>query len=103
MKRYKLVALTNAVAGREDEFDQWYDRQHIPDVLSIPGVLSAERFVVVGEGPHRYMTIYEIETDDLEAVKAELGSRPGTDRMPITDAFDGSSASASIWEPITQT
>jgi hypothetical protein len=47
------------------------------------------------------MTIYEIETDDLDAVKAEIASRPGTDRMPITEALDAQTASATFWAPIT--
>ncbi|GAA0333099.1 hypothetical protein GCM10009087_49140 [Sphingomonas oligophenolica] len=100
MKRYKLVALTNAADGRDEEFGQWYDRQHIPDVLAVPGAVSAERFVIAGEGPHRYMTIYEIETDDLEAFKAELMSRAGTDRMVLTDAMDGTTTAAAFWEPL---
>jgi len=99
---YKLVALTNSVDGRDEEFGRWYDRQHIPDVLAIPGVLSAERFILSGEGQHRYMTIYEIETDDLDAVKAEIASRAGTDRMPITEALDAQTASATFWAPITR-
>jgi len=98
---YKLVALTNAVDGRDEEFGRWYDRQHIPDVLAIPGMLSAERFLLSGEGRHRYMTIYEIETDDLDAVKAEIASRLGTDRMPITEVVDAETASATFWAPIT--
>lgn len=102
MKRYKLMALTNAREGRDDEFGRWYDDQHIPDVLSVPGMISAERFILVGEGKHRYMTLYDIETDDVGAVMAEIGSRQGTDAMPITDAIDGETASAAVWTPVSQ-
>lgn len=102
MKRYKLMALTNALEGRDDEFGRWYDEQHIPDVLSIPGLISAERFKLVGQGQHRYMTLYDIETDSLDRVMAELSSRPGTDLMPITDAIDGDSAAATVWAPIVR-
>jgi hypothetical protein len=100
LNSYKLVALTNAVEGKDGEFGQWYDRQHIPDVLAVPGFISAERFILSGKGQHRYMTIYEIETDDLDAVKAELASRLGTDRMPITEAVDPTNTSATFWIPL---
>jgi len=101
LNSYKLVALTNAVEGRDGEFEQWYDRQHIPDVLAVPGIISAERFTLSGDGQHRYMTIYEIETDDLDAVKAEIAGRPGTDRMPITEALDLTTTSATFWIPLS--
>ncbi|MDO7836723.1 hypothetical protein Q4610_16875 [Sphingobium sp. HBC34] len=99
MARYKMVAFSNAVEGRDEDFNQWYDQQHIKDVLAIPGVVSAERFTCVGEGAQKYMAIYEVETDDLSAVMAELGKRPGTDVMPISDAVDFSSGSVGFWQP----
>ncbi len=44
MGTYKLLVLTNAVEGRDDEFNQWYDHQHIPDALDVPGYVAAQRF-----------------------------------------------------------
>lgn len=38
MARYKLVAFSNAAGGQDAEFNAWYDGQHMPDVLAIPGV-----------------------------------------------------------------
>lgn len=100
MARYKLVAFSNAAEGREADFNQWYDGQHMPDVLAIPGMVSAQRFACVGEGPHKYMAIYEIETEDLGALLAEFGKRPGTDLMPISDALDFSTAQVGFWQPL---
>lgn len=101
MAKYKLVAFSNAAEGREAEYNTWYDGQHMPDVLNIPGFISAERFTCVGDGPHRYMAIYEIETDDLGAVLAEFGKRPGTDLMPISDALDVGTAQVGFWQPVS--
>ena len=44
MGRYKLLVLTNAVEGRDDEFNQLYDHRHIPDALDVQGYLAAQRF-----------------------------------------------------------
>jgi hypothetical protein len=51
----------------EEEFNRWYDTEHIPMFLKVPGVLSARRavlsqaevseFPIHREGP-RYITIY---------------------------------------------
>ena len=100
MARYRLVALSNSVEGRDEEFNHWYDTQHLPDVMSVPGFVSAERLTCLGNGPHRYMAIYEIETDDIGAVLAEFGKRPGTDLMPLSDALDVSTAQIGFWQPL---
>ena len=102
MARYKLVALSNAVEGRDEEFNHWYDTQHLPDVMAVPGFMSAERLTVLGDGPHRYLAIYEIETDDIAAVLAEFGKRPGTELMPLSDALDISTAQIGFWQPLVK-
>lgn len=98
MARYKLVAFSNAAEGRDEDYVRWYDEQHLPDVVAIPGVISGERFLCATGGEHRYMAIYEVETDDPGAILAELGKRAGTDQMPISDALDPGSARLAIWE-----
>lgn len=100
MARYKLIAFSNPVDGREDDFNQWYENQHLPDVVAVPGFVSGERFACVGEGPHKYMAIYEIETDDLPAVLAEFGKRPGTELMPVSDALDFGTAQVGFWQSV---
>ena len=50
-------------ADKEDEFNRWYDEEHIGDILALPGVLNAARYVAVSGGP-KYLTCYELETPD---------------------------------------
>lgn len=99
MARYKLVAFSNPVEGQDEQFNEWYDGRHMPDVMAIPGMISAERFTCVGDGPHRYMAIYEIETDDFEGLLAEFARRPGTELMPISEALDVGSGVIGFWRP----
>jgi hypothetical protein len=92
MKTYTFVALTNAVAGREQEFNDWYDRRHVPDVLAIPGFVAARRYERVGpvvraEHTYRYLATYEVVTDDPDAALQELLARVGTSLMPISEAM----------------
>jgi hypothetical protein len=84
-----MVVLTNAAEGREDEFNEWYDNTHINEILAIPGMESGQRFRLPGEPgpnqPYRYLTIYEIETDDLDAVWARLADPSGRVRSDSVD------------------
>ena len=43
----------------EDEFNRWYNEEHIPERLAIPGVLDAARYVAVRGGP-KYLACYEL-------------------------------------------
>jgi hypothetical protein len=48
-KKYTLVVLTNAVEGKEAEFNEWYSKTHLKDVIAIPGFKSAQRFKISGQ------------------------------------------------------
>ncbi len=86
------MVLTNAVAGREVEFNSWYDDRHLADILRLPGLVSAQRFelsdVQSAATPYRYLALYEIETDDLAATVAALRALEATEAMPISPALD---------------
>ena len=69
MTRWVNIVETNcADALREEEFNNWYDNIHIPDILETPGFLSATRYVInePQEGRGKYLTVYEIETEDMD-------------------------------------
>ena len=77
MARHVLVALTNAADGRDDEFNDWYNNQHLGDVLQIPGFVSAQRFKLgaaqrMASPPYKYLTLYEIETDNIQETMSAL-------------------------------
>ena len=108
MPKYTFVVLTNATAGKETEFNQWYNEQHIPDVLNVPGFVAAQRFrladaQMTDKAPaHRYLALYEIETDDLAATLAEMKSRGGTADMIMSDAIDMKSVGAFLFTPVAE-
>lgn len=85
-----LLALTNPVAGRDAEYNAWYDDVHLADVLRVPGVTWAQRFAAApGQGalPLNYLAIYGVA--DAKAVAEGLASRRGTPLMMMTGALDG--------------
>ena len=54
-----LMVYVDVPAELEAEFNRWYDEEHIPERLSIPGVLNAARYVAVRGGP-KYLACYEL-------------------------------------------
>jgi hypothetical protein len=107
MSKYTFVVLTNATAGKDEEFNEWYNKRHLPDVLAIPGFTAAQRFRLSDTQPKgrgvsawRYLALYEIETDDLKGTLDALAARAGTSAMVMSDALDMKSIGAYIFSPI---
>lgn len=88
MPRYVFVVLSNPNDGSEQAFNDFYSDRHIPDVLRVPGIRSARRYRLAdaqrmkAPSPFGYLALYEIETDDLQAVADEIARRSGTEAMP---------------------
>ena len=40
-----LLAAMNFSAAPEDEFHDWYDLEHVPERLRVPGFLNGERWI----------------------------------------------------------
>ena len=71
MAKYVMFVMTNCEAGKEAEFNDWYDKTHLPDVLRVPGIVAAQRYKLTDEQrrdtrpEYGYMAAYEIESNDL--------------------------------------
>jgi hypothetical protein len=88
----RLLAISKAKPGQEAAFDAWYDGQHIPDMLRIPGFTGAQRFRTRsrdgGELTWPYAALYAAQADEPLGLLKSIGARAGTDEMPISDALD---------------
>ena len=58
----------------EEEYNAWYDTQHLPDLLAWPGFLDAARYVAVKGGP-KYLAAYELESPEV-IQRPEYVNRP---------------------------
>jgi hypothetical protein len=93
MTHYQLVVFSNALEGRDADFNDWYDNQHLDDVLAIPGFYRAQRMTIANPlspepAEYKYLAIYEFEADDLDKTLGYFFSLSGTDKMPMSDAMD---------------
>lgn len=61
-----LLTMTEPPAAMEEEFNAWYDSEHLPERLAIPGFRSARRWVAAaapGEG--KYLATYELDSPQV--------------------------------------
>jgi hypothetical protein len=54
---------------REQEFNDWYNTEHIPRLSALPGVLTARRFRAARGAP-AYVALYHVENSDIYAEQA---------------------------------
>jgi hypothetical protein len=91
---YYLLVFNQPVAGKEQEYNHWYDQQHAPDVVSVPGFVRAQRYVFASTqlrpapAKPKYVVIYQIKTNDLAAVYAEVRRRLSSGETKISPTLD---------------
>ena len=92
MPKCKLVALTTPHPGREAEFHDWYQNIHLPEILSLPGGVSAQRYQLVaklmGAVPNQWLAIYDFECEDPAAFLGAMGQAAGSGKLTQTDTQD---------------
>jgi hypothetical protein len=60
-----LLNAMNVAPDAEDDFNAWYDQEHLPALAGVPGALAARRYRSTGTGTHRYVAIYHLESPDV--------------------------------------
>ena len=61
MRRGLLLTLTEPPPAMEEEFNAWYDTEHLAERLAIPGFRSARRWVRGGT----YLATYELDSPEV--------------------------------------
>lgn len=63
MSRGLLLTQTEPPPAMEEEFNAWYDQEHLAERLAIPGFRSARRWVADGApGEGKYLATYELDS-----------------------------------------
>ena len=63
-----LLVLVDPAPILEEELNDWYDLEHLPERAVLPGVETALRFTSLGDGP-RYAAIYDLT--QLEVLQSD--------------------------------
>ena len=103
--RYRYVVFTDCKPGKEEAFNDWYTNRHIHDLVAIPGGTAAQRFErsdLAGKPlTARYLAIYEMEAEDPKTIMAEIRTRAGTSRMPISPDLDPGKSTAQLFKVLS--
>ena len=80
-----LLVLVDPAPALEEELNDWYDTEHLPERAGIAGFETARRYTSLGDGP-RYAAIYDLTSLDVlggEDYRAVSGSNfsPWTKRL----------------------
>ena len=107
-----MLVFSNPAAGREDEYHRWYEEVHVPDVLRVPGVESAQRHEIspveteeIEGAPnpppptHRFMVAYALSRSGQDVMQ-ELSARVASGEMPLSDVMDFATIEMSVWKPM---
>jgi hypothetical protein len=81
-----LLVLMQPPANIEEEFNAWYDSEHVPERSAVPGVLTAIRFSSISAAAPKYLAMYDLESESVlesDAYKRVAGenSSPWTRRV----------------------
>ncbi len=55
-----LMVWADIPADKEEDFNKWYNEEHLAELVSVPGVLNAARYEAVRSGP-KHLACYELE------------------------------------------
>jgi hypothetical protein len=61
-----ILVSMNVDPEHEEEFNDWYNTEHIPHFNRLAGVIAARRFRAISGEP-RYVALYHVETTDIYA------------------------------------
>ena len=69
-----FMVFTDIEPQHEEEFNAWYDTEHLADVVARPGVLCGARDIAEKGGP-KYLAVYELTSSEV-VQSAEFRQEP---------------------------
>jgi hypothetical protein len=72
-----LLVMIDIDPAYEEDFNRWYEEEHLPERLGCPGFLSGRRFVSV-EGEPKYLALYELNDPEVLETEAYKAMQPPT-------------------------
>ena len=55
-----MLVFVDVPSEREEEFNEWYNTEHLQELMSVPGILNCARYEAVKSGP-KHLAVYEFE------------------------------------------
>jgi hypothetical protein len=88
MARHIMIVFSEPAPGRDDEYNQWYNEQHVVDMLTIPAVNRVRRYrAATADQAGQYLAIYELECDDPAEVAMGIAALAERGELRRSDAI----------------
>jgi hypothetical protein len=93
-KSYQMLVFTNPTDGQEATYNDWYDHQHVPDVLRVPGFVNGQRFIMTDANQAkelqlpRYLARFTLRSESLKATNEDITARGRDGRTRSSESFD---------------
>ncbi len=103
MAKFKMIALTTPVPGKEAEYHDWYNTRHLVELTSLfDGIDSAQRYKLtaklMGADTNQYLAIYDIETDDPMKLLGAIGEASASGKLTRSEASDIGTTYTALFE-----
>ena len=97
LAKYLYIVRMDVDPENEPQFNAWYNDEHLPALLQVPGVLGAYRYVSV-EGTPKYTAIYEL---DSPRIRKSDAWKQAVKRTPRPKGITSTNISRNLCERIT--
>lgn len=84
-----LAVWNDCAAGYEAEYESWYQSEHLPERVGVPGFIRGRRYAAL-DAPHQFFTYYEVQSPDVltsDAYRSRLESPTETTREIMSGVF----------------
>ena len=105
---HRLLVFSSPVPGREDEYNAWYNDEHLAEVCEVPGFVAAQRFRLSDDQlddfpstPYKYMAIYELDGPPGKPLEALL-ERIESGQIELPACLDVTSIQPSAFSSISE-
>jgi hypothetical protein len=91
MEKATLLVISSSKEGLDEEFNRFCNDYHLGEVVACDGYVRGSRYSVVREMgnasiPGQYVSIYEIESDDVARDQAKIDAMRARGEMTRSDA-----------------
>ena len=94
-----MMVWVDVPSEHEDEFNHWYNEEHLPELLAVPGVLNAARYEAVMSGP-KHLACYELQSPSVVETDAFTSRKPTEWAQKIGPRVIGSNLINNVYEMI---
>jgi hypothetical protein len=108
IQTYRMLVFSEPTLGSDSVYNEWYEHQHVADVLRVSGFVSGQRFERIGATNDAtnfppFLVEFELRSTDLMATGSEIGARIRDGRTRMSPSFDAKTAVGLMMRSIDET